>query len=260
VAGAPGGEGRARRAANAKPTKVPAAIVLDILDGSAVVPRSLARAMAQEGVAALYVPMSCYGPRRPKDPEFLKKMQEDPRQGIDNVRQTVMDIRRAKAILASLPEVDDRHLSITGVSLGGIVATLAAGVDGGFDRVVPVLAGGDLADILYHARETRKLRNAIEARGWTREQVTQFLAPIEPLHFAARIAPRSCLMINAARDEVIPRETTEALNKAIGSPQILWTPVGHYTSALFMPNIRQRVIDFIQGKKVVTLELGKGDR
>ena len=65
-------------------------------------------------------------------------------------------------------------------------------------------------------------------------------------------------MINAARDEVIPKATTEALNKAIGSPQILWTPVGHYSSALFMPDIRRRVIEFIQGKKVERLSADPG--
>lgn len=189
----------------------------------------------------------------------MKRMQQDPQLAIDNIRQTVMDIRRAKAVLATLPEVDPHHLSITGVSLGGIMTALAAGVDGEFDRVVPVLSGGDLADIIFHARETRRIREAMEAKGLTRADAAAFLASVDPVTFASRIRPESCLMINAAQDEVIPRATTLALNRAIGSPQILWTPVGHYTSALFLPNIRQRLIEFIQGRQVETLDFDKAD-
>src|SRR4051794_17064058 len=45
--------------------KVPAAVVLDIMDGSAILPRMMARSAAQNGLAALYVPMPCYNDRRP---------------------------------------------------------------------------------------------------------------------------------------------------------------------------------------------------
>ena len=56
------------------------------------------------------------------------------------------------------------------------------------------------------------------------------------------------------RSIVIPKATTEALFRAIGSPQILWTPLGHYSSALYLPNIRQRTIEFIKGEKVEKLD------
>ena len=235
--------------------KLHAAIVLDILDGSAVIPRGLCRGLAEQGVAALYVPQACYGPRRPPDNAHYQLFMKDPSKAIDNTRQTVMDVRRAKAILAARSEIDPQRISITGVSLGGIMTALAAGVDGEFYRVVPILAGGDLAAITFHARETRLIRTAIESKGMTLADAEKLMAPIDPLNFASRIDPRSCLMINAARDEVIPKETTEALNKAIGSPQILWTPLGHYSSALFLPNLRQRTIEFSQGKKVEGLDL-----
>ena len=61
-------------------------------------------------------------------------------------------------------------------------------------------------------------------------------------------------MVNAAKDEVIPKETTDALNKAIGSPTILWTAAGHYTSVWYLDDIRQRTTEFVQGKKVESLE------
>lgn len=235
--------------------KVPGAIVLDIMDGSALVPRGIARGLAEQGVAAIYIPMACYGVRRPADGAHFKYFAEHPEKTPDNLRQTVMDIRRAKALLASLPEVDAGRISITGVSLGGIMTSLAAGVDGTFWRVVPILAGGDIAAICFHdARETRRIRQACEAKGIDQARLAEILRPVDPLTFASRIDPRGCLMINAVRDEVIPPATTAALRKAIGMPQMLTIPVGHYGAVFFLPNIRQRTIDFILGKKVEKID------
>ena len=228
--------------------------MLDILDGSAILPRGMARGLAEQGVVAVYVPMPCYGERKPPGNAHLLLYQKEPQRTLDNIRQTVMDVRRAKAVLAARPEVDPQRIGITGVSLGGIMTSLTAGVDGHFYRVVPILAGGDLAAITFHARETRIVRAALEQKGMTQQDTEKLLAPVEPLHFASRINPETCLMINAARDEVIPRETTDALRKAIGSPQILWTPLGHYSSVYYLPNIRQRMIDFLKGGKVEKLD------
>jgi dienelactone hydrolase len=226
--------------------KVPAAVVLDILDGSAIVPRMLARAAAHQGVAALYLPMPCYNVRRPKDNGHEKLLRDDPSRLGDGMRQTVMDVRRAKAILASRPEVDPHRLGITGVSLGGIMTALSAGVDGQFDRVVPILAGGDVAALMFHTRETRKIRALLEAKGITKNDAAKILAAVEPLNYASRIDPARCFMINAGNDEVIPKATTEALNKAIGGAEILWLPTGHYTALTYLPLIQQRTIEFLK--------------
>ncbi|MDB5171888.1 MAG: esterase [Phycisphaerales bacterium] len=234
--------------------KMRAAIVLDIMDGSAILARGLARGMAENGVGALYVPMAYYGSRRPKSDPHLKAFMDDPVRTLEALRQTVMDIRRAKAILASRGDVDPKHIGITGISLGGIMTSLAAGVDGGFDRVVPILAGGDLATMVFHTRETRAIRATLEARGVTKEQLAKMLAPVEPLHFASRIDPATCLMINASEDEVIPRDCTDALNRAIHSPQILWAQAGHYSSILLLPAIRQTAVRFLMGEKVSKIE------
>ena len=207
--------------------------------GNRVLARGMARGLAEGGVAAVYMPMAYYNARRPANDPRLTFFRDDPDHAVEAIRQTVMDIRRLKAILATRPEIDPRHISITGISLGGIVASLAAGVDGTFDRVVPILAGGDIASLIFSTPETRRVRAALEARHITREDLEHDLAPVEPLHFASRIDPRRCLMINASQDEVIPKAATEALNKAIGSPTILWAPAGHITSIAYLPAIRQ---------------------
>lgn len=234
--------------------KIPAAVVLDILYGNAIVPRGMARGLASQGVAALYMPMAYYNARRPKGDAYLRWFDQDPTRAVDPVRQTVMDIRRAKAILGGRPEVDADRIGITGVSLGGIMTSIAAGVDGGFNRVVPILAGGDLADLIFHAPETRKVREQLVAKGIDQQKLAPMMAPIEPLNFASRIDPRRCLLINAGRDEVIPKNCTTELWQAMGKPTLLWVPSGHYSAAWYLPTIKQTAIDFLKGLPIQQLE------
>lgn len=234
--------------------KLRAAIVLDILQGNGIVARGLSRGLASGGVAALYVPMAYYGARRPKDRAHERFIDSDPKRVADPARQTVMDIRRARAILSQRPEIDPDHIGITGVSLGGIIASLAAGVDGTFDRVCPILAGGDVASLTFHTRETRVAKERLVARGVDLPKLEELLAPVEPTHFASRLDPSRCLMINARNDEVIPRESTDLLWKAIGKPTILWVPAGHYSAGLFLPTIRRAAVDFLKGNPVDRLE------
>ena len=236
-----------REAAAAK--KVPAAVVLDIMDGSAILPRVMARAAAQNGLAALYVPMPCYNDRRPPGDPHKRMLREDPARAADGLKQTVMDVRRAKAVLGSRPEVLADAIGITGISLGGITTSLAAGVDGQFNRVAPILAGGDIAAITFHANETRKIRAAMEEKGMTVADARDVYAPVEPLSFSSRIDPTRCLMINAANDEVIPKKNTEALHKALGKPQILWLRAGHYSALTFFPLMQKTVIEFLRDGK-----------
>jgi hypothetical protein len=234
--------------------KVPAAIVLDIMYGNAVVPRGLARGLAGQGVAAVYIPMAYYNARRPRGNAHLRWIDADPTRAIQPIRQTVMDIRRAKSILASRPEIDPDRIGITGVSLGGIMTSIAAGVDGHFWRVCPILAGGDLPNMIFHARETRKVKQNLIAKGFDEQKLAPIMAPVEPLHFANRIDPGHCLMINAAEDEVIPKPCTLALWQAIAKPTLLWLPSGHYGAAFFLPTIKQTAIDFLKGQPVTRLE------
>ena len=233
-------------AAKGKP--VPAAVVLDILDGSAIVPRLMARAAAQRGVASIYIPMPCFNARRPPGDAHMTWVADDPRRFADGLRQTVMDVRRARAILMTRPEVDPQQIGITGVSAGGIMTALAAGVDGEFTRVVPILSGGDMAGQIFSgARETRMIRRWMTDAGFSESDARAFLKVVDPLSYASRVPKERVLMINAKDDEVIPRATTDMLHAALGHPEIIWVKAGHYTAGLFLPLIQQRAIDFLKG-------------
>ena len=233
-------------------TKEPAAIVLDILDGRAIIARSFARGHWRHMASRRFMfPWRYFGAvvRRASsaDPVFQRAIHA---RSVDALRQTVMDVRRAKAILATRARggcPSHRHYrrqpgrDHDGPGCWGRWAVR---------RVLPVLSGGDIASLVFFTRETRGLARQLEERGIDRDQLAKMLSPVEPLNFAARIDPSRCLMINGRDDEVIPRKTTDLLLHAIGSPQIFWVPTGHYGAILYLPQIQQTAANFLGGKAV----------
>jgi len=234
----------------------PAVIVLDILDGRAILPRVMARALAMRGVAALYFPMPYYNARRPAGTtrqELLLRAEQDVNNLLSPIRQTVMDVRRRKRCWPPARTLT-RSASVSPASASAESWPRSRPAStASFYRVAPIIAGGDIATLVFHARELRRVRQLLEDRGLGRDDLAKLLAPVEPLNFASRIDPVTCLMINAANDEVIPKATTLALRKTIGDPTILWMPTGHYSCVLFLPNAQQKVADFMLGQRVTTL-------
>ena len=82
----------------------PACIVLDILQGNALIARSQAMWLAQHGVAGMVVYMAHYGPRRPPGSP-TRLVSTDIPKTISGVYQTVQDIRCAVAWLANRPGI-----------------------------------------------------------------------------------------------------------------------------------------------------------
>ncbi|HMP59978.1 MAG TPA: hypothetical protein PKD86_11550, partial [Gemmatales bacterium] len=93
------------------PGPFPGVIVLDILGGDQSLGRLQASMFAQNQMAALFVQMAYYGPRRPPGSR-VRLISPDLDHSLAAVRQTVLDVRRASAWLAAQPEVDAHRLGI----------------------------------------------------------------------------------------------------------------------------------------------------
>jgi len=224
----------------------PAIVVLHILDERLVLERTICRFFAASGVPALLLQMPYYGERKPQGLSVGRVFFEEPMRVFDAVRAAVMEVRRAACWLQKRPEVDPDRVGLLGISLGAIVGSLAAGVEPRLARSVLVIGGGDPATIVWHAPETRGLRERLTELGYTRERVREATAGLDPLRFAKRVDRRSVLMINAANDQTIPKACTLALWEALGKPEISWYPAGHYSISLFIPVILPQALDFIR--------------
>jgi dienelactone hydrolase len=222
----------------------PAVIVLHILDGKFRESRLVCNALAARGIDAVLLKMAYYGPRRPKEPERARRLMQDLPTLIDGARQSAMDARRLAGWLQAQPQVDAQRIGILGISLGGFVAALTSGVDGGFWRSAFILSGGNLEQILRSpAREVRSVRDAIQAAGLTIDDVAARIALIEPCRYAGRIDCRTVLLINTESDPIIPRENVQALADAIGGVDIQWYPGDHYALLWHVLDILGRVED-----------------
>jgi dienelactone hydrolase len=224
--------------------KRPAVIVLHILGADFPLSRYMAARLADRGIAALFVKLPYYGERRPATgaPSSKRFLSSDIERTVNAMRQGICDVRRALCWLANRPEVDATRLGITGVSLGGIVAALAAAVDPEIRQAAILLGGGDLSTILWTMPEAARFRAWWLESGRTLSDLKTLCDPFDPLNYAKGLAGKRLLMIAGKVDEVIPPRSTQLLWEAAGKPSIVWYDCGHYSAVGFLlPGIRRTV-------------------
>jgi dienelactone hydrolase len=211
----------------------PGVIVLDITAGHQQLSRMIATHLAQNRIAGLFVQMAYYGPRRPPGSR-LRLLSPDVRHTLAAVRQTVLDIRRATAWLASRPEIDGGRLGISGTSLGSFVAALAAEMEPHLSRVAVLLGGGGFVDAYYDDPRGKNVRQIWEALGGTKEKAAKLIAPVDPITCAANLKDRRVLLLAARRDDIVPPRMAKALWKASGRQKIVWYDCTHYGAVAYL--------------------------
>jgi dienelactone hydrolase len=210
--------------------KAPGVVVLHILGGDFQLSRLFCNNLAQRGVAALFLKMPYYGPRR--DPANSRRM-----------TQAILDIRRGTAWLAAREEVDSDELGIFGISLGGITGALAATAEPRLKNVCLLLAGGDLGKVIIESKEIEKYKKEF-GKLPDKDEFLAKLQVIDPVTYGANVKGRRILMMNAKEDEIIPKACTESLWKSFGEPPIHWYSGGHYSVAWHMLDVLGKTGEF----------------
>ncbi len=188
----------------------PAVLVLDILQGGNLVASYVAKTLAKSGIHGLVLHTSQNGSRRVGNESY------DWAKFLPGLRQAVADARRCRDVISYLPLVEG-SIGIQGTSLGGFVATLAASIDGAFDRVFLALTGGDTYGVLTQGRAdaARVHRHLLDA-GLDDATLREYLWKIEPLRVAHRLDPTRTWLFSACFDQVISRTNSGKLAAAIG--------------------------------------------
>ncbi|WP_347244905.1 prolyl oligopeptidase family serine peptidase [Thermogutta sp.] len=229
--------------------KRPAVICLHILDGSLELVRMLGSVLASHGVAAVVFPLPYYGERG--GPSGPRDILGEPQRFLRVLEQTYLEVRRATDFLASRPEVNPQRIGVAGISLGAIVAASAAEREPRIWRAALILSGGDILKIVATAREAEPLREFIgRLSEEERAKVIEGFREADPITGAHLLRERALagrvLMINAAEDEVIPRDCTDQLAAALGiKDRVVWLEgLGHYTAIAALPEILQQTAGF----------------
>jgi dienelactone hydrolase len=224
----------------------PGVIVLDILGGDGEVSRGVARHLAQNGIAGLFVQMAYYGPRRPVGGPALITVNVE--HTMNGVRQTVLDIRCATSWLEGRPEIDGKNLGILGTSLGSFISALTAAMEPRLGRVVLLLGGGGLVDSFYENPKARPFMQAADLLGLTKEKMKKMIAPADPLTHAELLKERKLLMIAASRDDIVPPIAAQKLWEATGKPKIIWLDATHVGAAIYVFHVAGPIVEHFKGQ------------
>ena len=162
-------------------------------------------------------------------------------------------VRHERAFLGwalSREGIDPEGAGCIGLSLGGMFAVVVAAVDPRIRWTAICIAGADLPDILVHSNEIR-------ARRWGGERLADLDGSprklqaalreglgVEPARLALSVDPSRVLLVRAAFDRTMPSRNSSLLWECLGRPKRITLPTEHYTSALFLPWITGRIVDF----------------
>ena len=222
--------------------KHPAVIVLDILQGNQLVARSQALWLAQHDVAALVVYMAYYGPRRPAG-GTERMLSPDLAKSVANVKQTVLDCRRATAWLAARPEVNGDRLGVLGTSLGSFIGGVVAAAEPKLSRACLLLGGGGLVDSFAEHPKVGLAVQGLALIGLTRAKLKAIIDPVDPITYAGVLKGKKLLLVAASRDDVVPPAAMTRLWEATAKPKIVWIDATHVGAAVHLFPMMRAVVD-----------------
>lgn len=208
---------------------------------------ALAQELVDRGVAAVLVSLPYHLERTPagrKSGELA--IQPDPDSMRATMGQSVLDVRRTMDWIATRPELDAKRTAITGTSLGGLVASTAYAVEPRLAAGAFVLAGADLAHILWHSSRVVAQRDELRRRGYSESRMREELADIEPLAYLPERRVSPTFVVGARFDTVIPPEDTRKLIGALPDAHVLWVDTGHYGGVFVQRKILRLVAQFMQ--------------
>jgi dienelactone hydrolase len=151
-------------------------------------------------------------------------------------------------------DVDPRRVGSFGISAGGIQNAMVAGVDPRYAAHVIALAGGPLADVLVESREHKleKLtRDGMRREGTDREGFRTRLREAirtDPVALARYVDPDRVLLVLARNDRSVPSRYGERLREALGEPETVEVPFGHYGSMLSLPLVHAKTMAFLEAR------------
>jgi len=189
--------------------------------------------------------------------------------------QAVADARRALDwLLAELaerrPGVRTRPVAL-GISMGALIAVIAAALEGRFEALIPILGGADLDIIVFRGAYRTNIQRELDAAGIlieNRRRARRFYEEylhrvreadhpldvdaefhfflFDPLTFASHLRRTPALMINGRFDPIIPRAAARQLWLELGRPEISWIWGTHWAGGPWKPFVTGRIARFLE--------------
>jgi len=141
--------------------------------------------------------------------------------------QLIVDLRRAIDVLTTKQNVAPNRLAYVGVSYGGMIGGLLAGVETRLQAYVLVVSDGGLVN--HHMAEIEGMITPFDEM--TEEEKKQWIDimwPIEPIHYINHAKPAALLFQNGINDELVPAYLARDYQNAGSDPKtVKWYESGH---------------------------------
>ena len=185
----------------------------------------MAADFARRGIACAVMELPYHMRRLPRGISNLRLFTGSSMQTVRAFDQAASDVSTVARWLRMRPEVNSAKIGVVGLSLGAIITHMAMGRDERLSAGVAMLGGADLDRLRKDSFLARILHPQI--RDLNPEEAAARRA-IDPLTYTASNRPRRVLMIQAARDTIVPSGGAVKLWEALGRPPIRWVDSNHF--------------------------------
>lgn len=212
----------------------------------------LAHACTRAGVAALMVvePYSLNRTPQPHKTDDTRILSGNVPAMVGALRQAVLDARRGMDYLARRPDIDPARMGVAGISLGGVLSGIVAGVDPRVKVALTLVGGADFAKGFWDGLLTRPFRRQILRDGYTYKSYQAAMAPVDAASWlpSRRFNPEDVLMIDGHYDLVILPDQAKALAHDFGGTQIVWLNSGHYGAQFSVGPASDLAVKFLRAR------------
>lgn len=209
----------------------------------------MSASLAKAGIAAFLIIQPYSYNRRPMPRiEGVELLSGDVPQMVGALRQAALDARRAFDWLSSRLDIDSERMGVAGISLGGVLAPVIAGIDPRVKVLVTIVGGADVSDIVFDSPITFGLHPALLYHGVTYDSLKRDMAPLEPINNLHNFDSKNALLFNGRYDVFVSPKQAHHLSEALGGARIIWTNTGHYGAVFAEKQIEDVGIQFLRSR------------
>ncbi|MGQ9691163.1 MAG: alpha/beta hydrolase family protein [Thermoproteota archaeon] len=140
---------------------------------------------------------------------------------LEYLNKTVVDNRLAIDIAFRGDWVEEGKLILAGVSMGGILGGVIAGVDDRVSGAVLYVPGGDLMGIISNSKVEMLVEIRRRIPSFALSLIKPMLASVDPINYIDRISPRPLLIQLGKYDDIVPFENGMKLFEKAKEPKKL---------------------------------------
>lgn len=185
-----------------------------------------ARSWFRAGFDVALLTLPFHGARTPKDARFSGERFAVPHVARLNeaVRQAIYEVHMVRGWLR---EQGNTPVGLLGLSLGGYVSALMAGLTSDLDFVMPMVPPACMGDLAWRFFARSRRYAGSPSPAFSRDELRAAYRVHSPLTYPLRVDKRRVLILAGRGDQIVPPDHPHALWQHWEQPEIYWFSGSH---------------------------------